>query len=98
MLAALSQDRVVAEPDVRALPGEITGDGAAAVEGPAGLVLHAYRCDARGIVREARVLDPTTFNHAARNLAARQAARFLLKPERPDDGALRLIEFAVAAC
>jgi hypothetical protein len=52
---------------------------------------------ARGIVREAQC-STRTFNHAARNLAARQAARFLLKNERPDDGALRLIGVAVAAC
>jgi F420-non-reducing hydrogenase large subunit len=97
MLAALSQEPALASPEVRVLPAQVVGEGAAAVEGPAGLVLHAYRADARGIVRQARVLDPTALNHAARGLAARQAARRLLKPG-PDEGALRLVEFAVAAC
>ncbi len=98
MLATLSQDPIIIGPAVRVLPTQVVGEGAAAVEGPAGVVVHAYRSDARGLVRQARVLDPLVLNHAACNLAARQAARLMLRPGRPDDGALRLIEFAVAAC
>ena len=100
MLAALSQDEILAGTEVRSLPthAQAVGEGAAAVEGPAGLVLHAYRTDARGIVQHARVLDPVTLNNAARNLAARRAATYILKHAGQDEGELRLIEFAVAAC
>ncbi len=100
MLAALSQDEVLAGTEVRSLPtpAQVVGVGAAAVEGPAGLVLHAYRTDARGIVQQARVLDPATLNNAARNLVARRAVRHVLKHAGQDEGGLRLIEFAVAAC
>jgi F420-non-reducing hydrogenase large subunit len=100
MLATLSQDEVLAGVEVRSLPtrAQAVGEGAAAVEGPAGLVLHAYRTDARGIVQQARVLDPATLNNAARNLVARRAAMHILKRAGQDEGELRLIEFAVAAC
>ncbi len=100
MLAALSQDEVLAGTEVRSLPthAQAVGEGAAAVEGPAGLVLHAYRTDARGIVQQARVLDPATLNNVARNLVARRAATHVLKHMGQDEGELRLIEFAVAAC
>ena len=100
MLATLSQDEILAGTEVRSLPthAKTTGEGAAAVEGPAGLVLHAYRTDARGIVQQARVLDPATLNNAARNLVARRAATHILKHAGQGEGELRLIEFAVAAC
>ncbi len=100
MLADLSQDEVLAGTEVRSLPAhtQMIGEGAAAVEGPAGLVLHAYRTDARGIVRQVRVLDPATLNNAARNLAARRVAAHVLKHAGQDEGELRLIEFAVAVC
>lgn len=100
MLAALSQNEVIAGVDARSLPmhTQAAGEGAAAVEGPAGLVLHAYRTDARGIIEQAHVLDPATLNNAARNVVARKVARHVLKHAGQDDGELRLIEFAVAAC
>lgn len=100
MLATLSRDEVLAGNEVRSLPTrtQAVGEGAAAVEGPAGLVLHAYRTDTRGIVRQARILDPAAFNNAARNLTAQKVARHVLKHSGRDEGELRLIEFAVAAC
>ncbi len=97
-LVELSQkDEIVSLPR-HTLPAAETqsGIGASAVEGPAGLVVHAYHTGQNALIQEARVLDPSTINHAARNLACQKVSRFLFDTGRTEQGELRLIEFAAA--
>jgi F420-non-reducing hydrogenase large subunit len=94
-LVGLGEDETILDSKVRQLPDRVAGEGVGAVEGPAGLVLHHYWTDDRGIAVRVYVLDTATSNNAIRNLAVRRAAAVLLSNGLPSREALRFVQLAL---
>lgn len=88
--AAAMQELYIQEkitgPSVRTVPKDIGTEGAAAVEAPEGLILHRYRVDEKGIVREMKILDPRVQNNALRcDLAKNAVDRGLSRGKSPKE-------------
>lgn len=71
----LAGDPQLSDPKVRNLPSGSPKEGFGAVEAPEGTVIHHYRSDGQGIVREARLLLPGEMNNGRLNLVADRAAK-----------------------
>ena len=76
-----------AEFDVRA------GIGRAVTEAPRGVLYHLYETDARGLVRGARIVPPTSQNQAQIEADLRELAPAIV--ERPRAEATRMCEMAI---
>jgi len=89
----LSDDRIVST-ETRVPVVTKAGDGVGIVEAPRGLLLHNYRVDDKGLIRNVNIIAPTTFNHPAieRNLRswADAHADQLTKIKKRDEAYWRL--------
>ena len=83
----------------RELPAHpVVHDAVGCVEAPRGTLVHRYRVDEQGIVREADLVVATTNNHAAIALSVAAAARGLIhRGTAVDDRLLNRIETAIRA-
>lgn len=71
----LASDPQIIDPKVRNFPSASPKEGFGVVEAPEGTVIHHYRSDAQGIIREARLLLPGEMNNGRLNLVVDKAAR-----------------------
>jgi sulfhydrogenase subunit alpha len=69
------------------------GRGAGATEAPRGLLVHTYHLDGEGLIRQARIMPPTSQNQLSIEEDLRQVVTGAL--ELPDDQLTRLCEQAV---
>jgi F420-non-reducing hydrogenase large subunit len=95
----LATDPDITDPDVRALPTAIVGEGVGVVEAPRGTLYHQYKTDDRGIVTSVNLIVGTTNNNAAISMSLKKAAEGVVKGGgvEIDEGTLNMIEMAFRA-
>jgi len=93
----LSRDPEVTNPNVRTIPTEIPDEGVGCVEAPRGTLIHHYKTDERGLVKDVNLIVATTNNHAAISMSIKQAAEGLIKKGDVSDGVLNMVEMAFRA-
>jgi F420-non-reducing hydrogenase large subunit len=93
----LSRDPEITNPNVRTIPTEIPDEGVGCVEAPRGTLIHHYKTDEKGLVKNVNLIVATTNNHAAISMSIKQAAEGLIKKGDVSDGVLNMVEMAFRA-
>jgi F420-non-reducing hydrogenase large subunit len=94
----LANDSDLTNPDVRAIPTGIVGEGVGVVEAPRGTLYHHYKTDDQGIVTNVNLIVGTTNNNAAISMSLKKAAEGLIKGGTEiSEGTLNMIEMAFRA-
>jgi F420-non-reducing hydrogenase large subunit len=93
----LSLDSEITNPNVRTIPTEIPDEGVGCVEAPRGTLVHHYKTDEKGLVKNVNLIVATTNNHAAISMSIKQAAEGLIKKGDVSDGVLNMVEMAFRA-
>jgi F420-non-reducing hydrogenase large subunit len=94
----LANDPDLTNPDVRAIPTGIVGEGVGVVEAPRGTLYHHYKTDDQGIVTAVNLIVGTTNNNAAISMSLKKAAEGLIKGGTEiSEGTLNMIEMAFRA-
>jgi len=97
-LLELSQDKEVADPNVRTIPTATPDEGVGVVEAPRGTLFHHYQTDERGIVKKVNLIVATGNNHAAICMSIKKAAQGLIKAGQVvSEGLLNMVEMAFRA-
>jgi F420-non-reducing hydrogenase large subunit len=91
----LATDPEITSPDVRRMPGKVTGIGIGSVEAPRGTLTHHYESDERGVLTKVNMIVGTTNNAAPIAMSVKRAAeRIITKGTVVSEGALNQIEMA----
>lgn len=91
----LATDPEITSPEVRTMPGKVTGVGIGSVEAPRGTLTHHYVADDRGVLQKVNLIVGTTNNHAAIAMSIKKAAEKLINGGRiVEEGLLNRIEMA----
>ena len=93
----LSRDPEITSPNVRTLPTAKPDEGVGVVEAPRGTLIHHYKTDPNGMVKNVNLIVATTNNHAAISMSIKQAAERLIKKGDISDGILNMVEMAFRA-
>jgi F420-non-reducing hydrogenase large subunit len=93
----LSRDPNITNPNVRTIPTAVPDEGVGAVEAPRGTLIHHYKTDEKGIMKNVNLVVATTNNHAAISMSIKQAAEGLIKKGEVSDGILNMVEMAFRA-
>ncbi len=94
----LATDPDITNPDVRAIPTGIVGEGVGVVEAPRGTLYHHYKTDEQGMVTNVNLLVGTTNNNAAISMSLKKAAEGVIKGGGEiSEGTLNMIEMAFRA-
>jgi F420-non-reducing hydrogenase large subunit len=93
----LSRDPEITDHNVRVIPTATPDEGVGAVEAPRGTLIHHYKTDQNGIVKNVNLIVGTTNNHAAISMSIKQAAEGLIKKGEVSDGILNMVEMAFRA-
>jgi F420-non-reducing hydrogenase large subunit len=82
---------------IRNRPGQISGEGVGACEAPRGTLIHHYRSDDQGVIRELNLLVATQNNLAALSHSITQAARKFIRAGEVAEGLFNRVEMAFRA-
>jgi F420-non-reducing hydrogenase large subunit len=93
----LSRDAEITSQNVRIIPNTQPDEGIGVVEAPRGTLIHHYKTDARGMVKNVNLIVATTNNHAAISMSIKQAAERLIQNGDVSDGILNMVEMAFRA-
>jgi len=93
----LSRDSEITNPNVRTIPTAKPDEGVGVVEAPRGTLIHHYKTDPKGMVKNVNLIVATTNNHAAISMSIKQAAERLIKKGDVSDGILNMVEMAFRA-
>jgi F420-non-reducing hydrogenase large subunit len=93
----LSRDPEITDQNVHVIPTTTPDEGIGAVEAPRGTLIHHYKTDQNGIVKNVNLIVGTTNNHAAISMSIKQAAQGLIKKGEVSDGILNMVEMAFRA-
>jgi len=96
-LLELSRDSEITNPNVRTIPTAKPDEGVGVVEAPRGTLIHHYKTDPKGMVKNVNLIVGTTNNHAAISMSIKQAAERLIKKGDVSDGILNMVEMAFRA-
>jgi F420-non-reducing hydrogenase large subunit len=92
----LSRDKEVTSTDIRNKPGQ-PGEGVGIVEAPRGTLIHHYKLDEEGLVKDVNLIVATVNNAPAICMSIRDAAKGLIKGGVVNDGLLNMVEMAFRA-
>jgi len=91
----LASDESITSPDVRQpINGVKKEEGVGIVEAARGTLIHHYKVDEKGIVRDVNLIVATTHNKGPINVAVRRAAENFIKNGKVDEGILNMVEIA----
>ena len=94
----LSRDPEITSKDVRNLPRNGGfGEGVGVVEAARGTLIHHYKLDQDGLIKDVNLIVATTNNYPAICTSIRIAASALIKDGKVDDGLLNMVEMAFRA-
>jgi len=93
----LSRDAEITNQNVRVIPNTQPDEGVGVVEAPRGTLIHHYKTDPRGMVKNVNLIVATTNNHAAISMSIKQAAERLIQNGNVSDGTLNMVEMAFRA-
>ncbi len=89
----LASDDAIVGGDIRTMPSE-PGEGIGVVEAARGVLIHHYKLDNKGLIKEANLIVATTNNNAAINMSVANAARKVIKNGKVNDILLNKVESA----
>ena len=92
----LSRDPEITSKDIRNKPGK-PGEGVGIVEAARGTLIHHYKLDEEGMVKEVNLVVATTNNCPAICMSIRDAAKGLIKNGNVSEGLLNMVEMAFRA-
>jgi F420-non-reducing hydrogenase large subunit len=91
----LAKDPEITSPDLRTVPGAVTGCGIGCVEAPRGTLTHHYEADERGVLTKVNMIVGTTNNYAPMTMSIKKAAQQIItKGKVVEEGMLNRIEMA----
>lgn len=96
-LLELAQDEEILDPNVRAIPTAEPEEGIGIVEAPRGTLIHHYRTDSRGVIKDVNLIVATVNNSAAMSMSIAKAAEGLIKNGVVSDALLNKVEMAFRA-
>jgi F420-non-reducing hydrogenase large subunit len=96
-LKELAEDEEIMDPVVRNIPASVPSHGVGVVEAPRGTLIHDYKTDANGRVKEVNLIVATVNNAAAICMSIEKAARRLIRNGKVSDGLLNMVEMAFRA-
>jgi F420-non-reducing hydrogenase large subunit len=96
-MVAITAVEALTSSHIRNLPGEISGEGVGACEAPRGTLIHHYRSDDQGVIRELNLLVATQNNIAALSHSVTQAARKFIRAGEVAEGLFNRVEMAFRA-
>jgi len=96
-LLELAQDEEILDPNVRAIPTADPDEGIGIVEAPRGTLIHHYRTDKRGVIKDVNLIVATVNNAAAMSMSIAKAADGLIKNGVVSDALLNMVEMAFRA-
>jgi F420-non-reducing hydrogenase large subunit len=97
-LYELVRDEEICSPRVRAIPTATPYEGVGVVEAPRGVLIHHYKTDDRGIVRQLNIVVATAHNYGAMCLGIKKAAMGVIqKGTAITEGVLNRVEMAFRA-
>ena len=94
IVKSLAEDPEILDQNTCNPVGEVSGEGVGIIEAPRGTLIHHYWTDERGMVKDANMIVPTTFNNGSIQMAVKKAAKFFLSDRNYDESKLNLIEMA----
>ncbi|AEH06176.1 Ni/Fe hydrogenase subunit alpha [Methanothermococcus okinawensis] len=94
----LENDKIVGT-DIRAEPADdIVGEGVGCVEAPRGTLIHHFKTDNDGIIKDTNLVVATVQNNPAMDLGVRKVAeKYLKKPEDANEKILNYMEMVIRA-
>ncbi len=92
----LSRDEEITSKDIRNLPGE-PGEGVGIIEAARGTLIHHYKLDEDGLIKNVNLIVPTTSNTPAICMSIRDAAKALIHGDKVEEGVLNKVEMAFRA-
>jgi F420-non-reducing hydrogenase large subunit len=92
----LSRDSEITSTDIRREPKK-PGEGVGIVEAARGTLIHHYKLDEEGIVKDVNLIVATTNNTSAICMSIRDAAKSLIKGGNVNEGLLNKVEMAFRA-
>ncbi len=96
-LLELAKDEEILDPDVRVIPTAEPDEGIGIVEAPRGTLIHHYRTDKRGVIKDVNLIVATVNNSAAISMSIAKAAKNLIKNGEVGGGLLNMVEMAFRA-
>jgi len=92
----LSRDPEITSEKVRNPPGE-PGEGVGIVEAARGTLIHHYKLDEEGLIKDVNLIVATTNNYPAICMSVRDAAKGLIHGGKVSEGLLNKVEMAFRA-
>ena len=93
----LSRNPLLTDKNIRNIPCKLPEEGVGAVEAPRGLLIHHYKTDSNGIIKNANMIVATQNNTAAINMSIERAAKSIIKNGVISEGLLNMVEMAFRA-
>jgi F420-non-reducing hydrogenase large subunit len=87
----LAEKEEITGDDLRA-PLDEPGEGVGVIEAARGTLIHAYKLDKDGLVKNANMIVPTTSNSAALSISIKQAAMEAIDDGKTDEQVLNRVE------
>jgi len=92
----LAKDPEITSQNIRNPVGE-PGEGVGIVEAARGTLIHHYKLDQNGLIKDVNLIVATTNNYPAICMSIRDAAKGLIKGENVSEGLLNMVEMAYRA-
>jgi F420-non-reducing hydrogenase large subunit len=93
----LANDPEITDKNIRNIPKHTPSEGMGVTEAPRGTLIHHYKTDEKGVVRQANLIVGTQNNAARIALSIDKAAKHLIRQGQINDGLLNMVEMAFRA-
>jgi F420-non-reducing hydrogenase large subunit len=93
----LANDPEITDKNIRNIPRHAPSEGMGVTEAPRGTLIHHYKTDEKGVVRQANLIVATQNNAARIALSIDKAAKHLIRRGQISDGLLNMVEMAFRA-
>ena len=93
----LANDPEITDTNIRNIPKHTPSEGMGVTEAPRGTLIHHYKTDEKGVVKQANLIVATQNNAARIALSIDKAAKHLIRQGQINDGLLNMVEMAFRA-
>jgi len=93
----LANDPEITDSNVRNIPRQTPSEGMGVVEAPRGTLIHHYKTDEKGVVKQANLIVGTQNNAARIALSIDKAAKHVIRQGQINEGLLNMVEMAFRA-
>ncbi|MFB3827690.1 MAG: Ni/Fe hydrogenase subunit alpha [Bryobacteraceae bacterium] len=96
-MQALLNDPAILSPHVRAFARQNNDEGIGVSEAPRGTLIHHYKVDDQGLIRDANLIIATGHNNSAMNRGVLQVAKHFVNGNKLQEGMLNRVEAVIRA-